>query len=444
MIHIELEKLDGKISFDIDQNFRTAILGENGIGKSTILESIARKEATQDWLTVSVPAGLAVLFFSQIEKKEKGISGGEHTRERLEILFAQEADLYVLDEPTNNLDDDNIAWLKEFILKRNISIVFTSHDISFVDDIAEVLFYVDSRTMEKTTEKCSAYLVTRKKRIEREFAIYEENLKKQDQLLNTAEELKRSGEEGSRFWVGTDNDKMIKGTKRNAAGRTGSRGKVMETRALAIDVEEPQNDPLPRVELQCGETQGNLLNVYTKALTGKHVTLSVQGGDKVLISGANGVGKTTLINYIISLIEGVGSLRDGDVFSWDKRCKYVYLSQDWYEKIEDQIIEDYCKEFGLSVQESYWALSFNKIDKKFLKYKFKDLSPGVRIKVMLGILSAKKLDLIIWDEPTNHLDVMTQVILREAFECYEGALIIISHDTTLKTSSVFTEVSLGE
>lgn len=86
--------------------------------------------------------------------------------------------------------------------------------------------------------------------------------------------------------------------------------------------------------------------------------------------------------------------------------------------------------------------SLNRLDERTYERKFKDLSPGVRIKILLGVLSSKKFDLIIWDEPTNHLDVMTQVILREAFEKYSGALVIVSHDKILMTSKIFRRIEI--
>ena len=118
MIWVRFEKQETQFSFDIDTHFRVAILGENGIGKTSILGSIAAHASTLEWLSVHVPEHLTVAYFSQITEKMEPISGGEHTKKRLVELFATDADLYVLDEPTNNLDQSNIEWLKREILDK--------------------------------------------------------------------------------------------------------------------------------------------------------------------------------------------------------------------------------------------------------------------------------------------------------------------------------------
>ena len=156
MIKVNLNREYRKeTSFNIDTNFRTAILGENGIGKSIILKKIAGQEVDENWCAVKTPVRMKIAYFSQIEKTDLPISGGEHTKRRLEELFKIDADLYVLDEPTNNLDRKNIDWLKRHILQQNLRIVFTSHNIDFIDEMAEVIFYLDSKSVEKTQQKCA-------------------------------------------------------------------------------------------------------------------------------------------------------------------------------------------------------------------------------------------------------------------------------------------------
>jgi ATPase subunit of ABC transporter with duplicated ATPase domains len=180
-----------EVKFDIDPNYRTAILGENGIGKSTILKKIVGEEKEELWCSTEVPSNLKISYFSQIEKNNNNISGGEHTKKRLEKLFAEKADIYVLDEPTNNLDDKNIDWLKDYIIHNKIKIIFTSHDIDFIDKIAEFIFYLDSQTVEKSKQKCSQFLIDRKVRIEKEFADYELNLKTYRRLEKATEHAKK-------------------------------------------------------------------------------------------------------------------------------------------------------------------------------------------------------------------------------------------------------------
>lgn len=429
MIRIKLEKNSNEITFDIDYNFRTVLLGENGIGKSTILRAIAHKTSGQDWLEVLVPKNLHAAYFSQIETNDSGLSGGEHTRQRLNNLFSEKADVYVLDEPTNNLDAKNIEWLKKYIVENNVQTIFISHNIDFIDDIAEVIFYIDSQGVEKTKEKCSSYLVTRRKKVEQVFVLYEEALKKQEKLLRAARIARQHSESGSK-WRGSDNDKFLRGYNRNAAGKSAGTAKKLEERAEEISVGKPHCDPLPRIKFQKGDFGRMLFSIRTATIRNKRIDFTVNASSKVLLYGENGTGKTTFIKYIVSLLENSDTKKE-DAFHKGGKFSYTYLSQDWYESLDEVLVVDYLNRFNLNEQSMYNALSYNYLDPKILHKKFKDLSPGVRIKVLLGALSLKKFDLIIWDEPTNHLDVMTQSILLRALKDFEGALILVSHDTQI-------------
>ena len=440
MIHITLEKNDLDISFDIDTNFRTVILGENGIGKTSILESIAGKSSKYEWLSVHVPKNIRINYLSQIETNTASLSGGEHTKQRLVKLFSEEADLYVLDEPTNNLDVKNVDWLKRYIIENKLPIIFTSHDIDFIDAIAEVIFYLDSKNVEKTKEKCSSYLVTRKKKVERALMLYEVSLKKQKDLMDTARQTRSEGEAGSR-WKGTDNDKFLRGFKRDAAGKSGAKAKRLEERAEEMKTEKPRYDPIPKVHLLSEDYAGRLFNLNTTTLSNNRIELVLHSGDKLILTGVNGIGKSTLVRYLVSLLEK-GSLNNGDTFTRAGKFSNIYITQDWYEHLDNQKVLEYLQISGLDEQEIYKSISFNHLDKFILNKQFKELSPGIRIKVLLGMLSCKNIDLIIWDEPTNHLDVMTQVVLRDAFLKYTGALILVSHDKILLREQSFVHIEL--
>jgi ATPase subunit of ABC transporter with duplicated ATPase domains len=428
-----------EITFNIDTNFRTAILGENGIGKSIILKKIAKLDVDENWCSAETPTKTKVAYFSQIEKNDLQISGGEHTKQRLEKLFQIKADLYVLDEPTNNLDQKNIDWLKKYILKQKLRIVFTSHNINFIDDIAEVIFYMDSKSVEKTQKKCSIYLEDRKKRIEKEYVDYELSLRTHKRLLDSTKQAQAEFEAGSKW---EDEDKMLQGFKREMAGKFGGATvKRLAKRAEQFNIDEPENDPIPRVKLHFIKKMANLLDFSGDTLANKKISFRLSSGDKLIIMGKNGVGKTTLIEKIIGYFNG-SQIKAGDNFTKIGRIKNFYLSQNWYEKIDDEIVIDYLMKIFSEKEDAYRALAYNHLEPEILIKKFKDLSPGVRIKILLGVLSHSKYDLIIWDEPTNHLDVMTQYILHQAFVDYEGALIIITHDAKLINDEHFQKIEI--
>ena len=417
-----------KIDFDIDIKFRVAILGENGIGKSTILKKIAGIDTDENWCEVIAPKKLKIAYFSQIEKNTEKISGGEHTKKRLEKLFSTPADLFVLDEPTNNLDQENIAWLKDFIIKQKIKIIFTSHNINFIDDIAETIFYLDSKTVEKTQQKCSLFLQFRKQRIEREFEQYELNLKTRARLESATNLAKAEMAEGVK-WV--NEDKSLQGFKREMAGKFGGATvKRLTKRTDSVDVTEPDNDPIPKVKLINQKKLFNVVDIKDLTIRGIKIDFRLSSGEKVIFSGPNGSGKTSLIKKIIEKY-------------LSKKINFIYLAQNWYETLDNKTIKDYLAENDFSLEESYNVLAYNHLEPKILLKKFGELSPGVRIKIVLGRLSLKSYDFIIWDEPTNHLDVMTQLVLFEALVKYPGALLIVTHDVKFISDLHFKTINIA-
>lgn len=424
MINIRFEKNNSINQFSIDTNFRSAILGENGIGKTSLLSSISNKKSIYEFIEVMVPVNLKIEYFKQIEEN-KSLSGGEHTRKRLEELFSKKADIYVLDEPTNNLDKKNIDWLEGYILKNNIKIIFTSHNINFIDEVADFIYYIDSSTIEKTKEKCSSYLITRKKRIDTLYSEYKINLRKQNKLIKTSRNLKEKADRGSKY-KGTDNDKHIVGFNRENAGKGASTATKILNKAEDLKVDKPEYDPIPEITL-LSYNPHPLFNLQTTTLNNKRINLDIKNNTKLIITGTNGIGKTTLLNYIDNTLKGDGT-KNNDMFSKYSKFNYIYITQDWYEKLDNVFVKDYISIFNLNEQEIFKALSYTFLDKDILNKKFKDVSPGMRIKILLGILSIKSYDLIMWDEPTNHLDVLTQSVLNEAFIKYNGSLILVTHD----------------
>lgn len=428
-----------EVVFNIDPVFRTAILGENGIGKSVILKKIAGLDVDENWLSVQVPAKTKIAYFSQIEKSNQPLSGGEHTKRRLEELFKAQADLYVLDEPTNNLDQKNIAWLKNHIIQKKLRIIFTSHNIDFIDEIAEVIFYLDSKSVEKTQQKCSKYLEDRKQRIEKEFLDYEISQRTHARLVASAKLAQAEFEAGVKW---ENEDKGLQGFKREMAGKFGGATvKRLSKRAEQFDVKEPENDPIPQVSLKNKGKLKNMLDFSIQALTGRKISLSLSSGDKIIISGKNGVGKTTLIKKVVDYLNGK-MISPGDSFQKTGRMSYFYLSQIWYEEIGDEAVTDYLIKIFSKKEDIYRVLAYNHLKGEILNKKFKDLSPGVRIKILLGVLSLSHYNLIIWDEPTNHLDVMTQYILHQAFIDYDGALILVTHDAQILNDERFIKINI--
>jgi macrolide transport system ATP-binding/permease protein len=235
-------------------------------------------------------------------------------------------------------------------------------------------------------------------------------------------------------------DKGLQGFKREQAAKFGGKTiKRLTKRTESVDIEKPKNDPVPKIILHSGKAVKTILEYASTSLSGKKIDFKIASGDKVILSGDNGSGKTTLIKKIVSYLDS-GQASASEFFYRQSGLKNLYLSQNWYEELDEEVVMDYLQKIFTEKEEAYKAIAYNNHKTNILERKFKDISPGIRIKIMLGVLSRQQYDLIIWDEPTNHLDVMTQIVLNEAFIKYEGGLLIVTHDKKLVGNEKFIKI----
>jgi len=299
------------------------------------------------------------------------LSGGRKRRVLLARALLTQPDVLLLDEPTNHLDVESIEWLEKFLLdQNNLTLLFISHDRSFVDSIATRIVELDRGTLRSYEGNYSRYLELKAQQMEAE--------EKQNALFD-----KRLAEE--EVWI-------RQGIK---ARRTRNEGRV---RALKELREQSKFSAL------------------------------VLRGDRIGLVGDNGVGKTTLIKAILGEQEHTGTVKTGT------QLEVAYFDQlrnalDLEKSVKDNVSEgsDHVDVNG-NRRHIYSYLQDFLFSPERARTPVKALSGGERNRILLAKLLLKPSNLIVMDEPTNDLDMVTLELLEEMLSDYKGTLLLISHD----------------
>jgi ATP-binding cassette subfamily F protein uup len=338
-------------------------------------------------------------------------SGGERRRAMLALALALQPDLLLLDEPTNHLDIEAIERLEELLLKVPSAIVIT-HDRAFLDRIATRIIELDRGVLRSYPGS---------------FTAYEE--RKEEELA--AEDTARRRFE--RFWQ-QEEAWIRKGVE---ARRTRNEGRVRRLERLRLE-RATRRDRLGdiRLSLDAGERSGDLvaeLDVVTKRFTERplieRLSLRIMRGDRIGLIGANGTGKSTLIQLILGeLAPDAGTVRLGTRLSiayFDQLraqldpnatlAEAISPGSDWVQLgAERKHIVTYLGEFLFPAQRA--------------KSPVRMLSGGERNRLLLARLFARPANLIVLDEPTNDLDIESLELLEQRLQDYAGTLLLVSHD----------------
>ena len=483
------------ISFSLEKGQKAGLIGYNGTGKTTLLKILAgliepdagevtvRKGAVvgympQDTSLVSDEtirdyvrriSGMAVLeermetspeamteyerrdgytFYHRLDVTLAGfglsdvstdrpinsLSSGQKNKVFTAGVLLSDPDILFLDEPTNNLDLPALIWLEDFLMRSDAACIIVSHDRLFLDRIARKIFEIDwrTRTLNITSGRYSDYLVRKEKELVRQWQEHEVQQEEIKRLTEQAREKKQKVLSGSRY-MGTDNDKFLRGFKRDRAGKSGKQAKAIEKRIEQMEiVEKPVGRDVFRIHLQPTKPEGTRDITLTDVVAGYAVdgfkigpiSLTIPYGSRTVILGLNGTGKTTLLRTI----SGELPILDGKV-SRGNALVVGNLTQEHDNLPREESIKDFLTlRAGIAVQEAYaLAVKFGfkaaEIDKKIAA-----LSPGGRARLLFALFSALSANALILDEPTNHLDLEALEALEEAVAHYEGTIVLVSHD----------------
>ncbi len=357
---------------------------------------------------------LDMLALSGLQTREAAtLSGGERTRLRLALALLAESDVLLLDEPTNHLDIRMREWLEQYLLGAGRACLITSHDREFLDKVAQQSLWLEGGQAEGGHARLYPGGYTRA------------------QALREAE--RRRAHKTARL------SRRERGRLQGSADRLdvwGRQSRAVKSRARKVPLSEA---PLPErritMQLLAGQSQARLLVwgehlSYTLAeRTILHgVAFKVRQGDRIVLMGANGTGKTTLLNLLAGRIYPVPSPEGSppSTLRFAAGVTVAYLDQIWHGLNPHQTLYTQFEErFGaragaLLGRAGFAAAHWPKLPAQ--------LSGGEQARAGLALVSALRADLLLLDEPTNHLDVTALEALEDAVKAYGGAVITVTHD----------------
>jgi ATPase subunit of ABC transporter with duplicated ATPase domains len=462
------------IYFSIQKGEKIGLVGPNGSGKTTLFKIITGliekdvgivtlskscsvgyipqefgeyKDATvrdfigsQEYGAFLKQVGLDEAIFS---RKISELSGGERTKVGLLRILVAKQDLLLLDEPTNNLDLEALTFLEEYVKKSEKTFIIISHDRRFLDETVHKIFEIDewSRGLKIYEGGFSSYVIEREKNIENAWADYADKAEEEGRLLKSYNDKVQNIRDleqvrlNNRYINPKEKEKPDDAAIRDKEAKAGRRARVMKDRIEKYKddmshVEKPKQ-PLPlRVEFDVPERSGDkVFDIIgaTKQMPTKilgPLNYSIRYGDRVLVRGLNGSGKTTFIKMLIGELEpDTGIVEMG----FTVRLGYLPQQQDFVS--ENTVREEFLRNV-IDMEEGIgrrllnrFRLSANDVDKKI-----SELSSGERSRLILAILMARKVNCLVLDEPSNHLDLEVLESLEHALSQFKGTLVVVSHD----------------
>lgn len=341
-----------------------------------------------------------------LDRDVTDLSGGQRTRILLGKLLLEKPDILLLDEPTNYLDEEHIDWLKRYLLDYENAFILISHDIPFLDEVVNLIYHMENQKLDRYAgnyEDFQRIYEVKKSQLEAAY-------KKQQQEISQLKDFVAR----NKARVSTRNMAM-------------SRQKKLDKMDI---IELAAERPKPEFHFKQGRTPGKYV-VDTKEFVigydeplSKPLNLSVERGQKIALTGANGIGKTTLIRSMLGIVKPLGG-----VCELGENLQVGYFEQESDGKNKSTCIEEIWSEFPSFTQyEVRSALAKCGLTTKHIESQVRVLSGGEQAKVRLCKLLNRETNVLFLDEPTNHLDVEAKESLKEALKEYKGTLLLICHE----------------
>ncbi|MGD7050162.1 ABC-F family ATP-binding cassette domain-containing protein [Rossellomorea marisflavi] len=341
-----------------------------------------------------------------LDKDVHDLSGGQRTKVLLAKLLLEKPDILLLDEPTNYLDEQHIEWLKRYLQEYENAFILISHDIPFLNSVINLIYHMENQELNRYAGDYHEF----KKVHEMKRQQLESAYKKQQQEISNLKDF-------------VARNKARVSTRNMAMSRQKKLDK-MEVIELASEKPKPEfNFKLARTAGRVIFETKDLVIGYDEPLS-RPLNLKMERGQKIALSGANGIGKTTLLRSILCEIKPIsGSVELGEYLH------IGYFEQEIKTENRNTCIEEVWNEFpSLNQAEVRAALAKCGLTTKHIESKVEVLSGGEKAKVRLCKLMNNESNVLVFDEPTNHLDVEAKEELKRALKEYKGSVLIISHE----------------
>ncbi|RKM61484.1 ABC-F type ribosomal protection protein [Butyrivibrio sp. CB08] len=485
------------VNFNIDTNWKLGMIGRNGKGKTTLLRllmgdleyngsitsstrfdyfpyevskedlSKTADELIETWKP-QVESWQVMVQMNQIQMDSEvlyrpfgTLSHGERTRVMLAVLFAGENEFLLIDEPTNHLDKRARDIVKNYLNSKK-GFILVSHDRDLLDGVCDHVLVLNRGTIEVQAGNFSSWWENKEKADAFAVAENEKHLKEIGKLRAAADRSSRWADKNENTKIGFD---PIKENDRSISTRSfiGAKTKKMQSRVKNYE---------KRVDREIEEKEGLLQDiekvkdlklcpmdfhkevlVNAKELSIRYAdsdrslfepkTFQVKRGQRVVLSGDNGSGKSSIIKAVLGLsgAEGAKAIVDNMAISGTLEVAsglvISYASQDT--SFLHGTLKDFCKERNLD--ESLFLAILRQLDfgrQQFVK-NMEEFSEGQKKKVVIAASLITPAHLYIWDEPLNYIDVFSQMQIEKLILDYKPTMLVVEHDVRFQ-ESIATEV----
>lgn len=341
-----------------------------------------------------------------LDRDVEELSGGQRTKILLGKLLLEKPDILLLDEPTNYLDVEHISWLTRYLQEYENAFILISHDIPFLNSVVNLIYHMENKELNRYVGDYDHFLeVYEVKKAQKEAAY-----RRQQQEISELKDF----------------------VARNKA-RVSTRNMAM-SRQKKLDkmdvIELAKEKPKPEFHFKTARTPGRFVVTAEDLVIGYDSPLSkplnfvVERGEKIVLTGANGIGKTTLLKSILGLIPSL----EGRVFLGEY-LETGYFEQEMAKGNTNTCIQEIWEEFPSYTQyEVRSALAKCGLTTQHIESLVRVLSGGEQAKVRLCKILNRETNLLILDEPTNHLDVDAKEELKRALKEYKGTILMVCHE----------------
>ena len=453
------------VSFQIDTNWRLGFTGRNGRGKTTFLNLLLGKFPYRGSISASVrfsyfpyeipdKTHLAIDMVEEIYPdyqywqlaKEMNLlqleedalyrpfgtlSNGEQTKLMLAVLFPKENNFLLIDEPTNHLDIQGRELVSRY-LKSKKGFILVSHDRAFLDGCVDHILSINKANIEvcrgnfstwyENKQRQDSFELSENEKLKREIRRLEGTAREKASWSDRAEATKIGNHVFDRGYVGHKAEKMM---ARSKAIEKRQNAAIEEKSKLLKNIERSDTLKIFQTPFHT-KRLASLVDVsvcYGETPVCRGVTFDIQQGDRIVLQGANGSGKSSIIKLICGeQIPHTGELRIGTGLT------ISYVPQD-ASHLRGRL-SDFARESG--VDESLFLAMLAKLDvsKEQMEKDMSALSAGQKKKVLLARSICQSKNLHIWDEPMNYIDVISRMQIEELLLTFQPTILFVEHDKT--------------